>query len=179
MTTAANQEQARKGREIYSSSSPIQSGRRPPQRSAPVPAAAPVLKTCSSAKSIPCPAAPDNAEINLSRKNNNDDDGDCSESEEEGEEEKEEEVVEGGACEVTEVKRVGAGEVKCEDEENPGELRRAARPRPVRKGGGHKHFRRSRASVNVDDAIEEEDEEAVEAENIQGGNQPPLACQMK
>ena len=52
------------------------------------------------------------------------------------------------------------------------------RRRPLRKrnggggggggqNGGHKYFRRSRASVNVDDPIEEEDEEAVEAENIE------------
>ena len=46
------------------------------------------------------------------------------------------------------------------------------RRRPLRKqnsggGSGHKYFRRSRASVNVDDPIEEEDEEAVEAENIE------------
>ena len=41
------------------------------------------------------------------------------------------------------------------------------------RNGGRKYFRRSRASVQVDDPIEEEDEEAVEAEKIEVVFSPP------
>ena len=55
------------------------------------------------------------------------------------------------------------GKFKSDDEAE----KKEDRGRLSGKRSGHKHFRRSRASVNVDDAIEEEDEEAVEAENIE------------
>ena len=61
-------------------------------------------------------------------------------------------------------------EEKCSDEAAKKEVGgRVSRGR----NGGRKYFRRSRASVQVDDPIEEEDEEAVEAEKIEVVFSPP------
>ena len=62
-------------------------------------------------------------------------------------------------------------EEKCSDEAAKKEVGggRVSRGR----SGGRKYFRRSRASVQVDDPIEEEDEEAVEAEKIEVVFSPP------
>ena len=62
-------------------------------------------------------------------------------------------------------------EERCSDEAAKKEVGggRVSRGR----SGGRKYFRRSRASVQVDDPIEEEDEEAVEAEKIEVVFSPP------
>ena len=129
------------------------------------------MKTCSSAKSIPCPEAPDSSEISLSRKGDNGEESESSgESETEREGEEEEEDIESGVRKSDKEEDV-VSEEKCSDEAAKKEVGggRVSRGR----SGGRKYFRRSRASVQVDDPIEEEDEEAVEAEKIEVVFSPP------